>query len=71
VIVTIDTDGQHNPSDIPRLVAPILAGQADMVNGSRYLNGNKKDTPLYRRLGQKVLDAATNINMEGSHFVAD
>jgi glycosyltransferase involved in cell wall biosynthesis len=62
VIITIDTDGQHNPVDIPRLVTPILAGEADMVNGSRYLNGNKKDTPLYRRLGQKVLDAATNID---------
>jgi glycosyltransferase involved in cell wall biosynthesis len=62
VIVTIDTDGQHNPADIPRLVAPILAGQADMVNGSRYLNGNKKDTPLYRRVGQKVLDLFTNMD---------
>ena len=61
MIVTIDTDGQHDPADIPRLVAPILRGEADMVNGSRYLNGNKKDTPLYRRLGQKVLDMATNM----------
>jgi len=61
VIVTIDTDGQHDPDDIPRLVEPILAGEADMVNGSRYLNGNKKDTPLYRRLGQRVLDNATNL----------
>ena len=33
-----------------------------MVNGSRYLNGNKKDTPLYRRVGQKVLDTATNMD---------
>jgi glycosyltransferase involved in cell wall biosynthesis len=62
VVVTIDTDGQHNPADIPRLVAPILSGEADMVNGSRYLNGNKKDTPLYRRLGQKVLDLFTNMD---------
>jgi glycosyltransferase involved in cell wall biosynthesis len=62
VIVTIDTDGQHDPADIPRLVAPIMAGEADMVNGSRYLNGNKKDTPLYRRLGQNVLDLFTNID---------
>jgi glycosyltransferase involved in cell wall biosynthesis len=62
VIVTIDTDGQHDPSDIPRLVEPILRGEADMVNGSRYLNGNKKDTPLYRRLGQVVLDTATNLD---------
>ncbi|HUS75047.1 MAG TPA: glycosyltransferase family 2 protein [Methanothrix sp.] len=62
VIVTIDTDGQHDPADIPRLVQPILRGEADMVNGSRYMNGNKKDTPLYRRLGQVVLDAATNLD---------
>lgn len=61
VIVTIDTDGQHDPSDIPKLVEPILQGEADMVNGSRYINGNKKDTPLYRRLGQVVLDKATNL----------
>lgn len=62
VIVTIDTDGQHDPADIPRLVAPILQGEADMVNGSRYLNGDKKDTPFYRRVGQKVLDTATNFD---------
>jgi len=61
VIVTIDTDGQHNPSDIPSIIEPILRGEADMVNGSRYLNGDKKDTPLYRRVGQKVLDTATNL----------
>ena len=30
VIVTIDTDGQHDPADIPRLVAPILRDEADM-----------------------------------------
>ena len=69
VIVTIDTDGQHDPADIPRLVAPILRGEADMVNGSRYLNGNKKNTPLYRRVGQKVLDMATN--MESGLSVTD
>ena len=62
VIVTIDTDGQHDPADIPRLVDPILRGEADMVNGSRYLNGNGKNTPLYRRVGQKVLDTATNLD---------
>ncbi len=62
VVVTIDTDGQHDPADIPKLVEPILRGEADMVNGSRYINGNKKDTPLYRRLGQKVLDTAINLD---------
>ena len=62
VIVTMDTDGQHDPDDIPKLVAPILANEADIVNGSRYLNGNGKNTPFYRRIGQTVLDSATNLN---------
>ncbi len=62
IIVTMDSDGQHDPADIPKLVAPILEGIADMVNGSRYLNGNDKNTPAYRRVGQTVLDKATNMN---------
>ncbi|MCZ7357397.1 MAG: glycosyltransferase family 2 protein [Candidatus Methanoperedens sp.] len=62
VIVILDSDGQHDPEEIPKLVAPILAGEADMVNGSRYMNGNGKNTPFYRRIGQSVLDRATNLN---------
>jgi glycosyltransferase involved in cell wall biosynthesis len=62
VIVTMDSDGQHNPADIPKLVAPILKGEADMVNGSRYLNGLGRNTPIYRRIGQNVLDRFTNLN---------
>lgn len=61
VIVTMDSDGQHNPDEIPNLLAPILKGEADMVNGSRYLNGYDNDTPAYRRIGQTVLDKATNL----------
>lgn len=62
VIVTIDTDGQHDPAEIPKVAAPILAGEADMVNGSRYLDGDDKNTPLYRRVGQIILDKATNLD---------
>src|SRR5665647_1432673 len=62
VVVTMDSDGQHNPSEIPKLVAPIIEGDAEMVNGSRYLNGLDKNTPAYRRVGQTVLDRFTNIN---------
>jgi glycosyltransferase involved in cell wall biosynthesis len=35
IVVTLDADGEHDPADIPRLVAPILAGEADMVLGCR------------------------------------
>ena len=62
IIITIDGDGQHNPDEIPNLIKPIIEDGADLVNGSRYLNGSDKNTPAYRRLGQKVLDIATNIS---------
>lgn len=61
IIVTIDADGQHNPSEIPLLIKPIEDGVADLVNGSRYLNGQDTSTPKYRRVGQTVLDTATNV----------
>lgn len=35
IIVTSDADGEHDPGDIPRLVKPILEGEADLVLGKR------------------------------------
>ncbi len=62
VVVTIDADGQHNPDEIPSLIKPIIEDGADLVNGSRYINGPEENTPAYRRVGQQVLDNATNIS---------
>ena len=58
-VVLLDGDGQHRPEDIPRLVQPVLDGQADMVIGSRYL-GLESEIPAYRRLGQRVVTTMTN-----------
>jgi glycosyltransferase involved in cell wall biosynthesis len=42
-VVLLDADGQHLPHEVPAVVAPVLAGQADIVVGSRYLvNGNRQ-----------------------------
>jgi len=65
ILVLIDGDGQHNPDEIPVLLAPILKGEADFVNGSRFINGNGHNVPKYRRVGQEVLTAATNM---GTHL---
>lgn len=62
IIITIDGDGQHNPDEIPKLLKPIIDGKTDLVNGSRYMNGPEENTPAYRRVGQQVLDKATNIS---------
>ena len=37
VVVTMDADGQHQPSELSRLVKPIVDGEADVVGGSRVL----------------------------------
>jgi len=36
VLVNIDADGQFSPGDIPLLISPILAGDADFVSGDRF-----------------------------------
>ena len=58
-VVFLDADGQHHTDDIPRLVAPVLAGEADMVVGSRFM-GQRNATPRWRQAGQVALTAFTN-----------
>ena len=58
VLVLLDADTQHNPSEIPDLIKPILDG-FDLVIGSRELK--KNNIPFYRRIGQKVLTYSTRI----------
>lgn len=40
IIIFMDADGSHDPKDIPKLVKPILNGEADMVIGSRMRGGS-------------------------------
>ncbi len=50
VIVNTDADNQYPASAIPRLIAPILAGQADLVIGDRGVATVAGFSPLKRRL---------------------
>lgn len=59
-MVIIDSDGQHDPEEIPQLLLPLSRG-VDLVIGSRFCNGNGKDIPAYRKIGMKVLDLTTRI----------
>jgi hypothetical protein len=43
VVVTLDADGQHDPSQMARLVEPIVADQADFVVGSRRMGESEGD----------------------------
>ena len=50
VIVNTDADNQYYGGDIPKLVAPILAGEADMVIGDRETDQIEHFSPLKKRL---------------------
>jgi len=54
IVVTLDSDGQHNPEEIPKLVEPILKGEAEYVIGSRLLKENQ--LPKYRMVGTKIIN---------------
>ena len=56
VLITLDGDGQHNPDEIPQVLAPILRGEADLVIGSRFLQSNIDHVPKYRTLGIDVIN---------------
>ncbi len=50
--VQIDGDGQHDPADLRALIAPILAGDADLTVGSRFADGSGTyRAPFARRIG--------------------
>jgi glycosyltransferase involved in cell wall biosynthesis len=48
-LVTFDADGQHPVDALPRLLSPILSGQAEIVLGSRFLQ-DAGGVPWTRRL---------------------
>jgi glycosyltransferase involved in cell wall biosynthesis len=60
-VVRNDGDGQHDPAEIPELVAVLEAGGADVVIGSRYLEDRGYVTPRLRRLGIRLLAAVISL----------
>ena len=59
-MITLDSDGQHNPDHIPRLIEPLRTQNFDIVIGSRFLNKNDKEkVPRYRSFGIKTITKLT------------
>src|SRR6188768_1267292 len=66
VIVNTDADNQYFAGDIPKLVAPILAGGADMVVGDREIQNIEHFSPLKKmlqRLGSWVVRQASDTEL--------
>lgn len=64
IVVFIDADGSHDAADIPRLVAPILRAEADLVLGSRMRGGSDElfasVRELVRMFGSAIITIAIN-----------
>ena len=64
IMVILDGDGQHDPSNIPDFITAMTTNGADIVIGSRFLEKQKKNEngiPRYRIAGMKVLNLGTQV----------
>jgi len=53
--VRLDGDGQHDPSQLPLVAAPVVAGEADICVGSRFLGNGAYRSSAARRVGIRLL----------------
>jgi hypothetical protein len=70
IIVLLHPDYQYEPRAVPLLIAPILAGHADMTFGSRFnglSNPREGGMPMYRFVGNRVTTILENL-MLGTRF---
>ena len=68
--VRLDGDGQHDAGEIQKILAPVEAGEADLVIGSRFVDGTGSyRPPLARRLGIRVF--ARLVSLLGGQRVTD
>ncbi len=62
IVVIQDADGEYDPGDVPRLVAPIVDGAADVVFGSRLSGGQPQRVHMFWHLvGNRLLSLLTNV----------
>lgn len=74
IVALVHGDGQYAPEALPSLLAPLKAGQADMVFGSRMSESGKAlkgGMPLYKYFGNRVLtfcqNRLTGLNLSEYH----
>ncbi len=62
IVVMLHPDYQYDPTLLPEIIAPIKAGEADIVLGSRFLSGStmEQGMPWWKFLGNKFLTALEN-----------
>jgi glycosyltransferase involved in cell wall biosynthesis len=54
IAVQVDGDGQHDPRELPKILGPVLAGEADLCVGSRFTGDGAYRSSFARRVGIKI-----------------
>jgi len=62
IVVQFDGDGQHDPSFIAPMIDALLSTDADVVIGSRFLEGGSYNAPFLRRLGIRFFSKIASIS---------
>ena len=59
IVVLLHSDGQYSPEKLSAILAPLVNGEADLVQGSRMIDGGalKGGMPIYKYIGNKCLTA--------------
>jgi glycosyltransferase involved in cell wall biosynthesis len=72
VLTILDGDGQHDADEIQTVMKPVVKDNVDICIGSRFLHGNGRKVPLYRRFGIRLLTRFMNVgSKEDHHRVSD
>ena len=61
IVLVQDADLEYDPRDYPRLLAPILDGNADVVFGSRFLGESHRVLYFWHYVGNKFITTLSNL----------
>lgn len=63
IVIMLHPDYQYDPRKVPEIIAPILAGEADIVLGSRFIGGGalKGGMPMYKFIANRFLTTTQNM----------
>jgi glycosyltransferase involved in cell wall biosynthesis len=53
-LVQLDADGQHDPSQVPRLLGPVVRGECDLALGSRFIGPSSYRMSPLQRVGRRL-----------------